>query len=383
MKKLIMLLLAAVLLVFQGGCWDRVELNDIALVSATALDLVGEKEYRAAVLTPLPSQMGGGASEGGGGGTSGDQSFYIDSSTGYSLRSASKKLQQRMSRKISYGHRRVVIIGSELAKEGINAPLDYLTRTRDTRLSTLILVARGEAINVLNANPYLEQLSSEAVRELAVEEYWLSIRDILYDLQIEGKDALIPIMDVVKNENNNPETQEEQVESSVVGLFRDDKLIYITSEEETEGVLWVLGEFSGSEFVIPVNDKEEVVVIIREEDATIKQEIKNNLPTFTISIENIAAIVESTANLNLEEPDVMQELEEKMNEKIKLQIEALIAKNLDHRIDTFGFGRLISQKEPKLWKEWKDDWREMLQDIEVEIEVSSQIESPGLFDWKW
>ena len=39
----------------------------------------------------------------------------------------------------------------------------------------------------------------------------------------------------------------------------------------------------------------------------------------------------------------------------------------------------LSRKEPGRWKEWKEEWREMLPDIEVEVTVNSSVETPGLF----
>jgi Ger(x)C family germination protein len=377
--KKILVVFLLFLIIVQTGCWDRIELNDVALISASAMDLEGESDIRASILIPLPSQLGGAGSEGGGGGTSGDQPYYIDSSAASSIRDANRKIQKRMSRRLTFGHRRVAVIGQDLAKQGIQSVFDDLTRSRESRLSTLILISTEKGRDVLDTNPYLEQLPSEAIREIAQDDYWQSLRDILNDLLQEGNDPIIPVVDLVENETGNPDIQTKQIQIKSAGIFKDDELAYITDDAQSQGVLWMLGKFNGNVMPTPIKEEETLDVRVLEQSTSTDYEIVNGMPKILVDINAKVGILESQSDLNLEEPGVLEEAENKINEKIKSNVMAVIEENKTQGIDSFGFGWLLYRKESKKWQEWKDNWREMLSDIEVEVTVDSQIESLGLF----
>ncbi|UTR11863.1 Ger(x)C family spore germination protein [Evansella sp. LMS18] len=378
MKKSIVFFLT-VLVILQTGCWDRVELNDVALISATGIDLEGEKDIRTSILIPLPSQLGGAGTEGGGGGTSGEQPFYIDSSAAPSLRDAKREIQSRMSRRLTLGHRRVAVISQDLAKQGISKTFDDLTRSRESRLTTLILLSREDAREVLSTNPYLEQLSSEAIREISQDDYWQSIRDILNDLLSEGNDPIIPVVDLVENETGNPEMKTKQIQVRNAGMFKNDKLIYITDEKQSEGVLWMLSKFSGNQLHVPMKEEQSFDVRVLEQTTGVDYEIVNGMPKFMVDVSAKVSVLENESDFNFEEPEVVEEAENKINEEIKSSILAVIEENKSQGIDSFGFGDRLYRKDSQKWQEWKDGWREMLPDVEVEVTVDSQIESLGLF----
>ncbi|HWO97783.1 MAG TPA: Ger(x)C family spore germination protein, partial [Bacillus sp. (in: firmicutes)] len=117
------------------GCWDRKEINDIAFVTATGFDRKGENQYQVSVQVPLPGGMGGAGSSGGGGGTGGNKSFYVDSEIGRNIRESNDKLQRRMSRNLYFAHRRVLIVGDELARKGFDDVLNLIALQPQARLS--------------------------------------------------------------------------------------------------------------------------------------------------------------------------------------------------------------------------------------------------------
>lgn len=115
---------------------------------------------------PLVGQLGG--QTGGGGGTAGSKTWYVDSASGTTIREANNKLQTSLSRTINTSHRRTVIIGEDMARDGVAPVFDILTRNPQNRLTALILVSRGEARDILNTDVQLEQFPAEMIRELAI-----------------------------------------------------------------------------------------------------------------------------------------------------------------------------------------------------------------------
>src|SRR5690606_28353642 len=119
-------------------------------VTGTSFDKINDTTFKIATQVPLPGEMGGVGSSGGGGGTSGGASYYLDAGFGSSVREANADLQKRLSRRLVFGHRRVAIIGEGLAREALRKSLGVLTRTRDSRLTTQLFIAEGEAMPILS-----------------------------------------------------------------------------------------------------------------------------------------------------------------------------------------------------------------------------------------
>ena len=65
-SKLALLCCCLITMGMLCGCWDRVEINDVAFVTGSSFDKINDK-FVSTVQIALPSQLGGTGSEGGGG----------------------------------------------------------------------------------------------------------------------------------------------------------------------------------------------------------------------------------------------------------------------------------------------------------------------------
>lgn len=223
MKKIFGLILSLLVLT---GCWDRREVNDLAFVTMTGYDKIDENQFRTSVQIPLPGAMGGAGSTGGGGGTKGGP-YYIDSEIGRNIRESNDLLQRRMSRKTNFSHRRVIIIGEELARSGFKKTLDVLLDQPQSRITAYVLLTKGEALQILNSEPHLEKLSSEALRELSKENEGINVKNVLNDIWRPGKDPVIPV--VLNNETENGNSKDKKKEAQLEGyaILKEDKLFFL------------------------------------------------------------------------------------------------------------------------------------------------------------
>ncbi|MDT8861187.1 Ger(x)C family spore germination protein [Alkalihalobacillus sp. MEB130] len=379
MKHLLKLMISTIIFIPLLGCWDRQEINDIAIVTGSSFDMVGENEYKIATQVPLPGEMGGVGSAGGGGGTSGGSLFYLDAGIGNNVREANADTQQRMSRQLIFGHRRIAIFGEALAQSGIRRTLDVLTRTREARLSTRIFVAEGEAINVLAAKPQLENLSAESIREIGAQKFDITLRDFLLDFQQKGNDPLLPVLTLVKNESPDPEMVEDQIEINKVAVFKGDKLEFITNEKQTSAIKWILAEKPGEVYPVMWEETQAIVARISEQSSDVSYRIENGKPVMVVNVEFTGNIIENETDLNFEERGAFDKVNKKMEEEIKVEIESILEETFSKGIDSFGLGWLLHRRERNKWNnEWKDNWREMLIDIDYDIQVNSALEYTGL-----
>ncbi|WP_440119371.1 Ger(x)C family spore germination protein [Paenibacillus sp. QZ-Y1] len=82
------------------ACWDRVEINDIAIVLATGIDHVDEKVHLTAQIF-IPRKGGGGAESGG---SSPSGVTMIRTAEGRTVAEALNRLQRQVARNMFWGH---------------------------------------------------------------------------------------------------------------------------------------------------------------------------------------------------------------------------------------------------------------------------------------
>ncbi|MDQ0157154.1 Ger(x)C family spore germination protein [Robertmurraya andreesenii] len=354
------------------GCWDRKEINDLAFITSTGIDKEAENKFRVAFVIPLPSALS--SASGGGGGTSGNKPYYVDSDTGRNVGEAYERLQGRMSREQFYAHRRVFVVGRELAEGGMKPSLDAILETPASRLSTLLVLAEGEALDVLTSSPHLEQFPTEAIREMALSSIHVDVRNALDDIYKPGKDPVLPIVKPVDTENNGKDKRKE-IQMGDVGIFEDDQLKFITKGKETLGVFWLLKKMKNKTFVIPIEEDSEINVKVLNYKLKTNYKIKNNLPEFTVKINVSTSLQQNEPKVKLENLQEYKKVTRKMEKEVEQQVSSLLNHAKAEGVDPFGLGLEVSRYDNEFWvKHLESRWRELLKEIKVSTEVTGEIE---------
>lgn len=354
-----------------AGCWDRQEVNDLAFVTATGFDKQAENSFLVSVQAPLPSAMGGPG--GGGGGTSGNKPFYVDSELGRNVREANDKLQKRMSRELFFAHRRVVIFGEKLASEGMERSLDLILEHPESRLSTFLLVAKGDALDILTSSPHFEQLPAEALRELTKTGFDIDTRNVLNYLHLPGIDPVIPVVKTVKTKNRGNDPKQE-VQMDGLAIMKDDFLQFMTNEEEAAGISWLLNKMIDKKITVPIDKDSEINLNIAEYKINPSFKLKNNLPEFTIKLKVDTILLQNEPDLNLEDNENYKMATNKTEQFIKKQVESIIEHSKKEGVDPYGLGYLVYRTNNMVWeKHLRDKWRDLLPDIKVHIKIEADI----------
>lgn len=374
MKQIRKMLVLSLCIFVLSGCWDRIEVNDLAFVTATGFDMLKKNRIRVAVQIPLPSAMGGAGSSGGGGGTGSNKPYYVDSTVGRNVREANDLLQSRMSRKAFFAHRRVIVFGEKLARSGFKKSLDLIVEQSQARLSTFVLVTEGEAIDILNASPHLEKIPAEAIRELVKTGYHRDVRDVLNDIARPGKDPVLPVVKTKRTENKNGQKQQELAIANLA-ILKNDQLKFLTNKKETIGALWLLEKMDRRGYTFPIKEKGEINIGIIKANVRPKYSLKNSQPTFTLNVNVSGNMMQNEVNLELNDPKEYQKVIQKLEEQIKSEVEAILTHSLSEGIDIYGLGWYLSRKEGELWKQkWEKDWEKLLPELDVKINVDAEID---------
>lgn len=139
------------------GCWDKVELDDIAWVQAMGFDKGADGQILTTFVIGIPRLLQGGGGRGGGGG-SGDGSggpgphhttVTVQSKT---VIEAIALAAINLGRRLSLQHTELYLFGEELAISDIRFIVGAIDRYREVRGSAYIMVARPRAEDVLRVD---------------------------------------------------------------------------------------------------------------------------------------------------------------------------------------------------------------------------------------
>ncbi|WP_281890333.1 hypothetical protein [Paenibacillus sp. YYML68] len=136
LKPVITCVLCLLLAIPLTGCWNRKELNDLAIAGGLAIDQADASQYKVTVQVVDPSEV---ASRKGGGGRSPVLTFEA---TAPSVFEAIRKLTTSSPRKIYLSHLRIVVLGQQLAERGIAKPLEFLSRDHEVRSDFFVILAK-------------------------------------------------------------------------------------------------------------------------------------------------------------------------------------------------------------------------------------------------
>ncbi|GAS84477.1 Ger(x)C family spore germination protein [Paenibacillus amylolyticus] len=377
-RAVLMLLLCTL---FIAGCWDRKEINDVAFVIGIAVDKEGEN-YRSSLQIALPGQSGASGSTGGGGGTSGDKSWFMLSNTAKTLRGTTLEGQKALSRKIYYAHRRTMLIGEDLARDGVASMLDLFTRYPLNRFSALPVVTKGEAYAVMDTDAPIEKFPSEMVRELCFLNMRnpRSLKTFIDSILSDGVDPFLPVASKVDNVPKDWKDAKTNIKLDGLAVFKKDKLVGMIDKAPADALILAMGEANAPEVMIksPRGDGD-IFIKLNENNSSLHPTVKDDKVTVTVQLYAKGVVVDNESNYgDLREKEILK-LNDAIHKKIKEDIvEGIRLIQQKYHADILGIGRSIHQHLPKEWDKMKDRWDDIYPDVEVNVIPHVIIENVGV-----
>ncbi|MEW9673441.1 Ger(x)C family spore germination protein [Ammoniphilus sp. 3BR4] len=380
MKKWLMVLVLLLNPLLLAGCWDRTEINDVALITGIGIDQKDEKTIELTAEMHIPKAVGGGGGGGNGGSGGGPQTF-IRSGEGNTIADAISNLQLKTPREIFWGQTKVMVIGEKLAKEGIRGLLDFLTRHPEPRLRTYVFVAKGKAKDVMELQPPLERSASEVLRELAVSEVLLDVtlKDLLQMLHGDAQAAALPMVRILPpQEGMDPLQTIAYINQTAI--FKKDKMVGQISDTLTRGVLWFRDEIKQANVSLkPQEGKGYVSATLLRANSELIPKIEDGKWKMTLKGVTEDDLIVNESNLNVMDPKVTQMLQKDLEKDIELRLTQTLEKvQKELKIDILGFAEEFRRKYPKEWKKVKKDWDEIFPSVEVTYDIKAYIRRPGL-----
>lgn len=380
MRKLVFLIMLMAGIFSLVGCWNRRELDQLAIVSGIAIDQAEEKDkikVTAQIIKPGDIQITG---ESGGGGGGGGKPYLNVTNTGDTFFETLMRFTHFVDRRLYLPHNEVLIFGDKMARSGVHKCMDFFLRDAETRLTTWVVVAKGEAGEVLDAKAELEKIPAMNLSML-IDAYVATSEVIASNVNMFGQRLMskttAPIASLVEVEKTGEEKKARLVGTAV---FRKDKLVGYLTLTETRGLLWVLNKVRSGIIVVQEPDgKGEVSLEILRAKCELTPGLKNDgTPYIMVKIKEEANLGEERGSANLMSMEAWTILEKHQAGVIRHEIESALAKARWLKADIFGFGEEIYKKYPAVWKKLEPHWDEIFPELEVKIAVEADLRRTGL-----
>jgi spore germination protein KC len=385
MNKLI--ILVSVLSLLLSGCYNRRELNELAIAIGMAIDYKdGKYSVTVQVIDPNSASARKPAS--------GSTPVIIYNTKADSVFEAVRKMTTISPRKIYFSHVRIIVIGEELARKGIGESLELITRDPEFRSDFHIVISKEtEAKKVLSVLTPLENYSAQKLFDsLAVsEKAWAPTNAIEFDALISdmltyGKGPVIT--GVVSKGNVDEGSKMENVEKtqpiaklifSGLGVMNGDKLVGWLDEVESKGYNYIIGEVQSTVGPIDCPKKGKVIIEVNNVKSSIKGKFVNGKPKIKVDLNyevNVGEVL--CKNLSLTNPkhiEILEKNTEKRNVEI-LKTSVKKAKKLG--VDIFGFGAALYRANPKEWHKIEKEWAKTgFKEVDIEFNSVCKVRRTG------
>lgn len=397
-----LLLAVAVIVVSATGCWDRTELNDEILVMAMGLDAAPEGQIAVTFVAPIARLLGGGGGGGGGEGGGGNP-VHVETVVARDIAQAFQRYSTLTKRRVRFIHLGIVIIGQEMAWRGIATEIDFLSRYRELRLTTLMAVAERTAAEIASVQSIFESNPADLIEGVVrgAESKGLGVtttlRQVLYEIGVPSVEVVLPILRIVSHQvgqdggggatgspDQGSSSSHTHLRYDGAAVFKGDKMVGSLTREQNSLVAILQGRHGLGIITMPDPEVpgEDISFELTQETRRLNTGFSDGSPFVNLLIKPEGNIVEVTSDRDYMTREGMRTLEEAASRHLQEQMKAIISQTQSEwNADIIGFGRSF-KKYFLTEQEWlKYSWNNVYRDVDISLDVQFHIRRVGL-SWK-
>ena len=404
-KRLSIFVINILVLLISSGCWDYRDVTERGMIYAMAIDKkvvekehhekegyfiieeeeegkeVGEgkkakEQYVVTLQLIEPTAIAGAEKKG----VAKAAKWNIVSTKGDSIAGAIEEIDQRIYREPFLSHIRVILIGEELARDGITKSIDFFVRHPHIRKGTPVYVTKGPAEDVLKLeHPILiySGLHLSLIPDITKRIRQTPEMDIgkLSKYIHEQADFIAPraVLSTAKNE----------IKYAGAALFKKDKMTGWLGEREV--LDWSL--FCEACNKTPVAS----LCPHKGDNGIFRVEVRNKKDYYDVTFKN--GQIHFTANIfvNADLKELQCKKCKMLDAKETMLMEEKLSKNIKERvmytfnsvrdkfgIDIFMVKNQIRKFHPDIWKQVEKDWDKHFKDLKLEVNVVSSLRTAGV-----
>lgn len=373
--------LVFLLLIGVGGCWSAEELNNRAFVNTVLIDLTEDGQTELTLGVPLPNRMIPGQA-GGTGQPQGDPFSFV-SKRAENLSLALNKIQVDLSRNISFGQTRIIVVGRRLAEQGLDKVIEFVFRQPSFRLSASLFVTPGNVKEITRSPMVFERILSDILRKYVNNHFALDTTVKDYKLALyHGGDILIPLLNFgeLPGVAQEDPKKDRWMGSGGAAIFSGGRMAKTElTPQEHQVALWISSQLKNTTVTIPSpTDGEEVSFFIEGIKTDIIPVVKGDNVSFQIKSNAKAYVETSLSHIDLKKPQVLQQLEEILGKKMEKEFLDVLTKTRQARSDAFIMSQYLEWRYPGIWNKVQEHWKHIYaKELPIEVDVEVQLNRTG------
>lgn len=364
------------LLFMQTGCWDRTELNDVALIMAVGIDQATDKTVEVSVQLLNPRAATSTSSK--------EAITLVRTGKGKNFAQAIDQLQEKSSRRLFWGHTKVVVFGEKMAKKGLLNEIDLLVRFSQPRISTYYFISNKTAKEILNVFPGLERYTGEQLRELAELQMLPSVTQKEFRGFIrEGAQAsFIPYIGLDSIQTGEKKREHFPVNRGFAVIKKGQMVGTISgkSGKIKDVLLWMQNKKQSRTQVTikPKGYKDYISVRFFENKVKVTPLIIGDKWIIKLEGQFKGNVIQSN-KANIMNPNTTKTIEGQLEKDIKGRF-LYVIKDLQTKCkaDIFDFDGEFDRHYHQEYKKVKKNWDEKFATLEIEVNANVKIVRPGL-----
>jgi len=370
------------------GCWNRREIQELAIVTGIGVDWNAETEqYELTIQVARPALVPRPGEAAGAGGP-GREPYFFALTSGPTFAEAISNALESRTRRLYLPHLQSVVFGEDLARKGLTEILDWLWRHPDVRPFVDLLVAKGKAREVFAGKAPLEDISGRAM-VLLMERAAphgrarsATLLDVMYAFATPGTAAFQPA--ITLRNTGTPSTEVspgfDEFKVDGIGVFDRDRLVAFLNESESRGAMWARGDIRQTTVTVPGRRGLLTSFSLRgvKRQVQVVPQGAGKLPLMRLTVRADARMLQQESPLTSTPDEVLAFLEGALSRKIKAEIEAAIAATKSAGADVIGFSESLRRADPNLWHQVSANWDERYRDLPVEVTVEVYIRTTGM-----
>ncbi|KXG76196.1 Ger(x)C family spore germination protein [Thermotalea metallivorans] len=386
-EKILLLLL--IMTIGATGCWDKVEIENRAFVTAVAIDKFEPKkdqearqeEGKAKVPEDSPSNRyivtyaypNTGLIAGKG---EGEPRFQF-TATGKTISDINNGLATRMEGSLFFGHVKLIVLGESLAKDEqlMREVLDAIERSPQIGRKISLMITPGTAEDILAVKAPQEPALGLYIRNI-IEQQKRTARiadaDLGYILRSlhESKAAVVPRI----------VASEKEVKIAGAAVLKDYKQIGWLGELETRALMFMMNKAGQANITVEM-DKILLPVHIYHASTDIRIEEKDGeiYTIFDISMEGELQQHLFEVKGQTYDDKYLKKLEKTVSKELEQQIQDVYKKiQKEYETDLLQLNERLRKNKPDLWEKVKKQWDEIYPRTKMAVHVATEIRRIGV-----
>lgn len=351
----------------MAGCWDQHQLVNKTLVNGISFDLTEEGKIHATVRALNMKSKGGGQFE------IEDELVSAERPT---MAGLAIDINSMTAGQVDFSQAHIILIGDELAQNGIHQLLDPFYRGKDSNIVAKIAITKGKAEDIISSEKGKSPIAFFLLQTIeGAEESTLLPEETIFtvwtNILTTGKEFILPYLE--KGESD-------KIAIAGVALFNGDKFSGKTLSKEQSSLLLLLldklQKTNNMELMLnQASEDRSIAFSTRKMKRNMEIKVDKTSGDITCTIDISIQIEVNTYPQNLKEDLNIKKLNKEISAELTKQAKEITAILLEANCDVFGIEMKIANRHPDVWK--KMNWDEDYKNVQIEPKVDVNIIKTG------